>query len=135
MDEIKMLSAEVSKMYNGIGKKIKNLTLFIVLVEILVSICVGIAITYYLRSSYFTEELSFLGLLVGFLGIIASWISGFFLYGFGELIDQTTQINTRQKLEKDEKDISAKIEKLNQWKQNGLIDEEDYNKKIKELRG
>ena len=70
-------------MFENIGKKIKTYAEFMTWVGIISSVIIG----FVLMSSNF-----FVGFLVIILGSILSWISSFVLYGFGELVDQTSRI-------------------------------------------
>ncbi len=81
-------------MYNNIGKKIKNLTKFIVGCGALLTFIGGIVLWGNLYASYYTVDYAFVGLIIAVGGPIIFWISGFFIYGYGELIDQTQQIKT-----------------------------------------
>lgn len=45
---------------------------------------------------FFVNEKITIGLLVLFFGLLVSWIGSFFIYGFGELISQTTKIAINQ---------------------------------------
>ena len=74
-------------MFNHIGIKIKILATTVSIIGILLSIIGGIYIWV-----KFEEELFFIGLLIIFGGSLASWIGGFFAYGFGQLIENTDKI-------------------------------------------
>lgn len=80
-------------MYNNIGKKIKVLAKFILVILTIFSVILSIIL--YDQSA---EPVYFLLLITGPLGaLISSWL----LYGFGELIVKTTEIaeNTRNNKE------------------------------------
>jgi len=94
-------------MYDNIGEKIKWLAKFIAIAGIIVSVISGLiifigAITGAKISSFFGSSSSNNGtvVLTGFLtgilymvvGSLISWISSWFLYGFGELIENTAII-------------------------------------------
>ena len=71
-------------MFENIGGKIKTLATVCTIIGIVVSIAVGI---------FYGAEADFLaGLLIIILGCLSSWIGSFLLYGFGELIENTTEI-------------------------------------------
>ncbi len=82
-------------MFNNIGSKIKILASCIFWISSVVSVIIGI---FYLilaiKAQVITVGLSYiiLGLLIPIVGIIASWICGMFVYGFGELIEKTSKI-------------------------------------------
>lgn len=44
-------------------------------------------------------------LIVVAVGIVICWLSGFLLYGFGELIDQTQEINAKLSFVKNNSDV------------------------------
>lgn len=99
-------------MHSEIGKKIKNLSNIVMWSGIIASIVIGIAIFTFLYNSYMTDDFSFIGIIVGIVGSISSWLGSFVLYGFGELIEQVTQINNTLKNQKSgKKTASPKKEK------------------------
>lgn len=98
----------------------------------------------------------FMGLIIGVIGVFTCLTAAIFIYGFGELISQTIQIN--QKLSGNlsspeasydnitkpvsspdsieaftEKELTDKEKKLIEWKEKGLITEEEYTEKIKSI--
>ena len=76
-------------MFNNIGEKIKTL------VKIVVIVCSALFITYGLYLIFREESNSSVrvyGLLIAIIGPILSWISGFLIYGFGELIEKISSI-------------------------------------------
>ena len=93
-------------MFDNIGKKIKVFAKVIAWAGIVCSIVFGIVIFTrgdtkilvqgswggYYTESYYDDAYIFYGLLCMVLGSIFSWISAFFTYGFGELIDKTCDI-------------------------------------------
>ena len=72
-----------SKMFSNIGSKIKGLAVFITSLGIIASVIGGIA----LMTS--DEELILPGFLVMIFGSLASWVSSFFIYGFGQLVENS----------------------------------------------
>ena len=76
-------------MYDNIGGKIKGLATAQCLIGALISIFAGMALV--------LNREALLGLVVMILGSLCSWIFSFLIYGFGELIEKTAQIerNTR----------------------------------------
>ena len=78
-------------MYDNIGGKIKGLATAIFIIEAIVGIIYGIALM------ATDEDLILIGLLVLVGGPIVAWVSSWLIYGFGELIDKTCDIerNTR----------------------------------------
>ena len=71
-------------MFENIGGKIKTLAIVCTIIGIVISIAVGIL--------YGAEEDFGAGLLIIILGCLSSWLGSFLLYGFGELIENTTEI-------------------------------------------
>ena len=71
-------------MYSNIGKKIMTLAVIIAVITMLASFGFGI----YLLIDGSTVE----GALTMIFGPIACWVAGFFLYGFGRLIDNSDYI-------------------------------------------
>lgn len=71
-------------MFNNIDRKIKGLAVFYTIVGIIGSI-IG-AILYWVNGDVLT------GFIILILGILASWIGSFVLYGLGELISKSSNI-------------------------------------------
>lgn len=99
-------------MYENIGKKIKNLSLLFCVIGGFISIGAGICLTIYLSDNYNTKDYAFIGIAVGILSAILCWLAQFFIYGFGELIDQTAQMNKKMTFSSSENNVSEKINKL-----------------------
>ncbi len=68
-------------MYDNIGKKIKMLTRIATIISIVAVIIVGLILV---------EDNPALGLVLIFLCPVVCWVSSFFMYGFGELVDKVT---------------------------------------------
>ena len=81
--------------FENIGGKIKTLAVVLTILGVVASImiCVFLLFRNFL-----------IGILIAIIGSLVSWISSFFMYGFGELIEKTTEVakNTKQ-------DIQVKI--------------------------
>ncbi len=71
-------------MFNNIGNKIKKLSIIYTIIGLVISCAV--AIVCWANDNVLT------GFIVLILGCLVSWIGSFLLYGFGELITQTTNI-------------------------------------------
>lgn len=109
-------------MFDNIGNKIKTLAKVVCFIGIVSSLITGIVLGNLLSSG--------VGLVIIILGCLLSWIGSFFTYGFGELIEKTTEIanNTRQtsmtspksSISEDTLDTSE-----NQQQQELTIEEED----------
>ena len=88
---------EERKMFSNIGGKIKGLAKFICWVGIISSVVAGIVLIisshnsngYY---SYTDTNMIIAGILVMLFGSILSWIGSFVLYGFGELVDNSSKL-------------------------------------------
>lgn len=85
-------------MFSNIGKKIKGLAKFICWICIIAFCALGVSVLIpAIRDNLGAGEI-IKGVLIIVGGIIISWISVFFTYGFGELIDKTAEIaeNTKK---------------------------------------
>ena len=84
-------------MFNNIGGKIKSLAKFMCWLGISASVIIGIVLIigatnrngYY---SYTDTNMVITGILVMIMGSILSWIGSFVLYGFGELVDNSSKL-------------------------------------------
>lgn len=84
-------------MFKNIGGKIKGLAKFICWVGIIVSIIIGVAMIAGANQSnglntYTNNSMIVGGILVIVFGILASWVGSFTLYGFGELVDNSSKL-------------------------------------------
>ena len=84
-------------MFNNIGGKIKGLAKFICWVGIIASIIFGIIIIASATKSFggyrYTDTRTIiLGVITIVAGSIISWIGSFVLYGFGELVENSSTI-------------------------------------------
>ena len=97
-------------MYENIGRKIKGLAIIVFAIMAILSVVAGVFML-------FRDNGGFLiGILIAGIGILLSWIGTFFLYGFGQLIENTDILvyqakNTSKNIEKistnnDQKDVS-----------------------------
>ena len=101
-------------MYNNIGKKIKTLAKIACIIIAVTWVIIGFVLIFYRYSSPF---LRLIGLLTIFTGPFFAWIGSFLLYGYGELIEQTTEIKeeikyltkSNQEKEKEEKETEKKL--------------------------
>ena len=73
-------------MFNNIGKKLKTLAVVIFILECLGGLIGGIIII----SETYEEEIGVIMLIVT---PIVAWISSWFLYGYGEIIDKLQEIS------------------------------------------
>lgn len=73
-------------MYNDIGKKIKGLATVVCIIEAIAAFLTGIILI------ADDDDLIPIGLLVMIGGGLIAWVSSWFVYGFGELIDKVCDI-------------------------------------------
>ncbi|MBQ2914119.1 MAG: zinc-ribbon domain-containing protein [Clostridia bacterium] len=71
-------------MFDNIGGKIKGFASFLTWVGIIVSVIVGII--------YISNDNVGIGILIIAIGSLSSWLSSWLLYGFGELIENSSII-------------------------------------------
>ena len=119
-------------MYNNIGRKIKQFATVLFTIGTICSILSG---SYIVIVS--NLEASATGILIVIMGSFLSWVSTFLLYGFGELIERTTEIANNTKIynnhltELPDTGIERLVRAEKLYSQ-GLINEDEY-KKIREL--
>lgn len=116
-------------MYNAIGKKIKFLAQFLFAVPTTIAFIIGFVLLF--------KNAWVISLILVVVIPLISWISSWFLYGFGEIIDKLCDIeqNTRNAnsyIEETHKESEEKIdyERLNELerlRRRQLITEEEYN--------
>lgn len=78
-------------MYRNIGNKIKSLATFISVLGIVIGLITGGGLIFFGMSQE-AELLIIIGIPVAIVLPVLSWIGGFFMYGFGELINETSEI-------------------------------------------
>ncbi len=120
-------------MYENIGRKIKFFAGLVGYGGAIISIIAGIIWTFSLADDYYTEDYAFIGIVVGVVLAFLFWVGQFLIYGFGELVDNTMQINRKLSFSSSENDISEKVAKLKEWRKKGLITETEYVEKINSL--
>ncbi|MBO4501001.1 MAG: hypothetical protein J5760_02065, partial [Clostridia bacterium] len=81
-------------MFNNIGKKIKVFAIVIFILFALADIAVGIVL---LATARHADDFLPIALPIMLVGPVLAWITSCFVYGFGELIDKTSEVarNTR----------------------------------------
>lgn len=97
-------------MYNNIGRSIKTLAKVIAFIGVAISVICAFAIMAPASNlSRYSNELAgtiiCTGLLIGVLGSLLSIIMSFFMYGFGQLIESTQNIEKKIVFEKTLEDI------------------------------
>ena len=78
-------------MLDNIGKTLKSLGKFLWVLGI-VSAGIGVLVMFILLADDYTKVMWWIGIVVGAGGLLSCWITAFFVYGFGELIDKQTEI-------------------------------------------
>jgi hypothetical protein len=92
-------------MFENIGKKIKSLVVIITSIEFVLFIIAGIALI--------IADNFLLGILVGGLGCLFAWLTSFFMYAFGEIVDKVQCIEENARLIARYTSISAHYQKNN----------------------
>ncbi len=123
-------------MFKNIGKKIKTLAKIIFWLIMLIGISLAIILFVMAGSAQPWEENAItVYIILGIFSIVISFItaifSSYFMYGFGELIDKTCDIekNTRgahPHMKESTKLNPSRNEKLDNLLAQGLITEEEY---------
>ena len=90
-------------MYNRIGRKIKGLAVFFCIIGIFFQVILGLLIIFMggsilpklvptLPAEFASVGCIIVGIFVIVIGSIVTWMSTWFLYGYGELIDKVSNI-------------------------------------------
>ncbi len=107
-------------MFDNIGGKIKGLAKFIYWVGFIISVIAGISILLggaSISNSFGVSGLPvfFVGLAVIAIGSLLSWVGSLTLYGFGELVENSTYCAEALKIQKGTlRDIRESISDINQ---------------------
>ena len=89
-------------MFDNIGAKIKMLAMVVCWIEIIGSIIAGIVV---IANGY---DLVLLGAGIMLAGTLISWVGSFFIYGFGQLVDDTQKL--REHFVPDEENVDSEEE-------------------------
>lgn len=125
-------------MFRNIGKKIKVLALIIFIIETAAAVIAGISMM------AVDEFLIPSGFLVLVAGPVVAWISSWFMYGFGEIIDKLTAIEKNTRGEQSapiqpqapvqqpiqQQVPSERIQRIENLHAQGLISEDEYQQAI-----
>ena len=103
-------------MFDNIGKKIKILSKTISICMMILFIICGF---FYI---IIIPEQWYVGLLIIILGCLFSWIGSFFIYGFGELVENSAIIAGKQKLDTNNKE--SEFEKLEEERNDVALENE-----------
>ena len=110
-------------MFRNIGKKIKILAVVCTIIGIIASVIVGVILL---------SQGIMMGLAVIVGGIIVFWIGSWYTYAFGELVDNSAIIAAAVK-GSGGSSKQQRLEQLNKLKADGIITEQEYQDKLKEL--
>lgn len=80
-------------MFNNVGRKIKKVANVFCWIGIVGYIILAICLFITAGSYYNTGDIVASGFVILFVGPALSWLVSLFIYGFGELIDKTNEIN------------------------------------------
>ena len=108
----KIKCKEMLIVFEDIGAKIKAVTKVFCWVSIIVSVIAAFVMFYMAGESYYTAGLyTGIGFALLIVFPLGSWLTSLFVYGFGELIEKTTEIaeNTRNSDMKIEKKQSENV--------------------------
>ena len=116
-------------MFNNVGKKLNSLAMVMFVVLAIISFIAGILVL------SINDDFIAPGLLIIFCGPLVALFFSWLLYGFGELIDKVTDIERsirrgEHKSEAQTKFDSARINRIEKLRSQGLITEEEYKKAI-----
>lgn len=93
-------------MFDNIGVKIKRLAFIIFIIEAVISILYGLVYIIVFKNMFY--------LLICIIGPFVAWLSSFLLYGFGELVDNSSKIKSDTEDQKKNQQIIIKeLKKLN----------------------
>lgn len=120
-------------MYDNIGGKLKGLAKIAFIIESIAGFFWGIAL------SVEDDDMIPLGIALVILVPVVAYAMSLVLYGFGELIDKTCDIerNTRgraRKSETQDKVDSERIRKIEKLRSQGLISEDEYQKVMSKVQ-
>ncbi|MBE6584134.1 MAG: hypothetical protein E7649_04000 [Ruminococcaceae bacterium] len=118
-------------MYDNIGKKIKSLAKALFIIFIVIGVIGGIVLVSY--------DLILLGIFTMIILPLTAWISSWFLYGFGEIIDKLTDIEHNTHVSTatartERKNIDDKIKKLENLRTQSLITDDEYQVAISKIK-
>lgn len=120
-------------MNNNIGSNIKTLAKVLLWVGLIICIPTGVI---FMAAGY--SEGLLVGLIVFIVGCLGTFISSWLMYGFGVLIEKTSEIarNTAKTTEKENLKNMTNEDILNtlvSWKENNLISDEEFEAKKQAL--
>ena len=129
-NEVGKMKEKIDAMYQNIGIKIKELAKVIFIIEAIASIISGFV------CMFADDDLILIGLLTLVVGPCVAFVSSWFLYGYGEIIDKTCEIarNTytgeEKTIEKKNAVVDERTKRINRLLDKGLITAEEYQQII-----
>ncbi len=104
-------------MFENPGSKIRGWAMFVGIIGILASICIGFIImsgnTYI--GYYYGDNIKWIGFLIMLGGSLLSWVAALFIYGFGELVENSSDIRlilaSIQKINREQADAFTSLQK------------------------
>lgn len=116
-------------MHKEIGKKIKKMAIVIFVLEAILFFIGAIILM------AINNDLFLVGILMMIIGPLLAWVSSFILYGFGELIDKTSEIannTSRTSANAILQNCSQRSshDELKKLLEKGLISEDEYYQKV-----
>jgi hypothetical protein len=123
-------------MFSNIGGSIKILAKSVLWIGIIGSVIGGfVYFALYDELGFDGESSVIAGLVYLICGVLGSIASSLILYGFGELIEKTTEIarNTSRASSTAKTVDNEKMKNLISWREQNLISAEEFEKKKQEL--
>ena len=120
-------------MYDNIGRKIKDLAKTICLLEAFAAIIAGMIVIGTFADAKDGTGMIGIGILIMLVGSLLAWISSWLLYGFGELIEKTSNIEIYLRPQSYKEPLADRIKKLESLRSKGLITEEEYEEAISKI--
>ena len=117
-------------MFDEIGDKIKRVAKILCWIGIVGSVIIAIITFVKASESYRTEGYyTAMGWILLIAGPLYSWVSASLAYGFGELIEKATEIANNTRKDNTPTATEKNNNDLEELYKEGLITEEEYNKK------
>ena len=106
-------------MFDNIGVKIKRLAFILFIIEAATSILSGLIDIIVFKNMF--------SLLICIIGPFVAWLSSFLLYGFGELVDNSSKIKSDiEDQKKNQQIIIKELKKLNGSNPNEYTDSKNW---------
>lgn len=122
--------------FDNIGDKIKTVAWICFSMGIIASLLLGIYIASIVSSDDISPIVTII--LVSAIGSLLSWVGSLFIYGFGQLIENSDVLVANKvshiTANKVPDTLEEKIAVLTRCRQQGLITEEEYQQKMEKLK-